>query len=58
MDLQALIARFLDQDGNIALPPNFTIPAMTEMLYGAALQAGQADSVNIRFWDYSESAEG
>lgn len=58
MDLQAIIARFLDENGQIALPPNFTIPAMTEMLYGAALQAGQADAVNIRFWDYSESAEG
>ena len=58
MDLQAIIARFLDEKGQIALPPNFTIPAMTEMLYGAALQAGQADAVNIRFWDYSESAEG
>lgn len=58
MDLNAIIARFMDEKGNIALPPNFTIPALTEMLYGAHAQAGQADAVSIRYWDYSNSAEG
>ena len=58
MDLDAIIARFLDEAGNITIPPGFTIPAMTEMLYAAAEQAGQADAVSIRFWDYSDSAEG
>lgn len=58
MDLDAIIQRFIDEDGNITIPPNFTIPAMTEILYMGAVQMGQADNVNIRFWDYSETAEG
>ena len=33
MDLGVIIQRFIDEDGNIVLPQNFTIPALTEMLY-------------------------
>lgn len=58
MDLAGIITRFVDDNGQISLPPDFTIPALTEMLYAGAEQAGQADTVNIRFWDYSTSTEG
>ncbi len=58
MDLAGIITRFVDDNGQISLPPDFTIPALTEMLYAGAQQAGQADAVNIRFWDYSTSTEG
>ncbi|MCP1387552.1 FadD32-like long-chain-fatty-acid--AMP ligase [Corynebacterium sp. TA-R-1] len=58
MDLEVIIQKFLDEQGNVVLPPNFTIPALTEMLYGAAVQMGQADTVNLRFWDYSQDVDG
>ncbi|MCO6394933.1 FadD32-like long-chain-fatty-acid--AMP ligase [Corynebacterium sp. MC-17D] len=58
MDLQVLIQRFIDETGQIKLPPNFTIPALTEMLYGAAAQAGATGTVNIRSWDYSADPDG
>lgn len=58
MDLAAIMTRFVDDNGQISLPPDFTIPALTEMLYASAVQAGQADTINIRFWDYSTSTEG
>ena len=48
MDLAAIITRFVDDNGQISLPPDFTIPALTEMLYASAVQAGQADTINIR----------
>ncbi|MCT1414444.1 FadD32-like long-chain-fatty-acid--AMP ligase [Corynebacterium sanguinis] len=58
MDLGVIIQRFIDEDGNIVLPQNFTIPALTEMLYFMGAQMGNIDDTNIRYWDYSESAEG
>ncbi|SDS81062.1 FadD32-like long-chain-fatty-acid--AMP ligase [Corynebacterium timonense] len=58
MDLSVIIQRFIDDDGTIALPQNFTIPALTEMLYFMGAQLGQLDEINIRFWDFSESSEG
>lgn len=50
MDLSVIIQRFIDDDGTIALPQNFTIPALTEMLYFMGAQLGQLDEINIRFW--------
>ncbi|WKD58279.1 Long-chain-fatty-acid--AMP ligase FadD32 [Corynebacterium capitovis DSM 44611] len=58
MDLNVIIQRFIDDDGNIALPHNFTIPALAEMLHFMGAQMGQLDETNIRYWDYSSSAEG
>ena len=58
MDLEVIIKRFINEDGDIVLPPNFTIPALNEILFMGAVQMGQADAVNIRFWDYSQDTEG
>lgn len=58
MDLEVLIQRFIDENGQIKLPPNFTIPALTEILYMGAVQMGQADATNIRYWDFSQNPEG
>lgn len=58
MDLSVIIQRFIDEEGKIALPQNFTIPALTEMLYFMGAQLGQLDEINIRYWDFSESSEG
>ena len=58
MDLEVIIKRFINEDGDIVLPPNFTIPALNEILFMGAVQMGQADKVNIRFWDYSQNTEG
>jgi len=58
MDLSVIIQRFIDEDGNIVLPQNFTIPALTEMLHFMGAQMGQLDDTNIRYWDYSQSVEG
>lgn len=58
MDLKAIIGKFVGPDGAIAIPAGLTIPAMAEMLYQAAGQAGRLDATSIRFWDYSEDAEG
>ncbi|WP_342318571.1 FadD32-like long-chain-fatty-acid--AMP ligase [Corynebacterium mayonis] len=58
MDLSVIIQRFIDEDGQIVLPRNFTIPALTEMLHFMGAQMGQLDDTNIRYWDFSESAEG
>ena len=49
MDISSIIQRFLDDKGQVSIPPGFTLPAMTEMLY----QAGEKDNVNVRFWDLS-----
>ncbi|SDL97453.1 fatty acid CoA ligase FadD32 [Corynebacterium mycetoides] len=58
MDLSVIIQRFLDEDGNIVLPQNFTIPALAEMLHFMGAQMGKLDDTNIRYWDFSESADG
>ena len=54
MDISSIIQRFLDDKGQVSIPPGFTLPAMTEMLY----QAGEKDNVNVRFWDYSQNPDG
>lgn len=58
MDLSVIIQRFIDEEGKIVLPHNFTIPALAEMLYFMGAQMGQLDDTNIRYWDYSQSTEG
>ncbi|MDY5785071.1 FadD32-like long-chain-fatty-acid--AMP ligase [Corynebacterium sp.] len=58
MDLSVIIQRFIDEDGRIVLPQNFTIPALAEMLHFMGAQMGQLDDTNIRYWDFSSSAEG
>lgn len=58
MDLGVIIQRFINEDGEIVLPQNFTIPALTEMLYFMGAQMGDLDTTNIRYWDYSDSVEG
>ncbi|WP_165165060.1 FadD32-like long-chain-fatty-acid--AMP ligase [Corynebacterium qintianiae] len=58
MDLGVIIQRFIDEDGNIVLPQNFTIPALAEMLHFMGAQMGKIDDTNIRYWDFSQSAEG
>ncbi|MEH0147758.1 FadD32-like long-chain-fatty-acid--AMP ligase [Corynebacterium sp. Q4381] len=58
MDLKMIIQRFLDEDGNIALPEGFTIPALAELMFTGAEAQGLAEDVNIRFWDYSSDTDG
>ena len=58
MDLSVIIQRFLDEDGNIVLPPNFSIPALSEMLYQMGAQMGRLDDTNLSYWDFSSSIEG
>ncbi|AWB84842.1 FadD32-like long-chain-fatty-acid--AMP ligase [Corynebacterium liangguodongii] len=58
MDLDVIIQRFINEDGDIVLPDNFTIPALAEMLHFMGAQMGKLDEPNIRYWDYSGSSEG
>lgn len=58
MDLEAVISKFVGEDGAIAIPAGLTIAAMSEMLFQAAAQAGELDAPSIRFWDYSQDADG
>ena len=58
MDLQQLIAQFFDDNGNIALPKNFTLPRLSETSYQAHLAAGGGDAVNIRDLDCTEDPDG
>lgn len=58
MDLKAIIDKLVDAQGNLAIPAEFTIPALTETLYAAAVEAGREDDVSIRFFDYSTDADG
>lgn len=58
MDLQQLIAKFLDENGQIALPPHFTLPRLMELLYQADLQADRGDAVVLKDWDFSQDADG
>ncbi len=58
MDLQQLIAKFLDEQGNIALPPHFTLPRLMELLYGAHVEAGGGDMVTLKDWDFSSDVDG
>lgn len=58
MDLSVIIQRFIDEEGRIVLPQNFTIPALAEMLHFMGAQMGQLDDTNIRYWDFSQRPEG
>ncbi|WP_175934339.1 FadD32-like long-chain-fatty-acid--AMP ligase [Corynebacterium sp. Marseille-P4321] len=58
MDLKQLIAKFIDENGDIALPPGFTLPRLMELLYQAQVQAGGGDKVVLKDWDFSEDVDG
>lgn len=60
MDLAKMFAKFFDENGQIVLPPQLTLPGLAELLY-AQEQAAGADLDRppiLRQWDYSESREG
>ncbi|GGG79520.1 FadD32-like long-chain-fatty-acid--AMP ligase [Corynebacterium pelargi] len=58
MDIQAAMGRFFDEQGNIALTPELTLAALSEIVYQMDLAAGQGERHCMRFWDYSQSREG
>ncbi|MDU0479138.1 FadD32-like long-chain-fatty-acid--AMP ligase [Staphylococcus chromogenes] len=58
MDINAAMGRFFNEQGNIMLPPQLTLPAMYEMIYQSDLAEGGGDRECLRFWDYSTSKDG
>ena len=58
MDINSAMAQFFDGEGNIAVPDQLTISGMSEMLFTMAKMEGNTGDTLIRYWDFSESAEG
>ncbi|AKK04152.1 FadD32-like long-chain-fatty-acid--AMP ligase [Corynebacterium epidermidicanis] len=58
MDINAAMGRFFNEQGNIVLPPQLTLPAMCEMIYQADLAQGGGDRECLIFWDYSDNKAG
>ena len=59
MDLAKMFAKFFDENGQIVLPPQLTLPGLAELLYAQEQAAGaDLDRPILRQWDYSESREG
>lgn len=58
MDLSAAMQQFYDDKGNISIPDQLTLSGMNEMLFAMAQMQGTADSVLLRFHDFSQTREG
>lgn len=59
MNLTALMGTFFNEKGQIVLPGQITLPALSEMLFAQEVAAGE--DVNrpiLRHWDFRESREG
>lgn len=58
MDLNAVLGKFFDSEGAIALPSMLSLAGLAEMAYQMRAAGGQADERCMRFWDYSDNPEG
>ncbi|WP_151529032.1 MULTISPECIES: FadD32-like long-chain-fatty-acid--AMP ligase [Corynebacterium] len=58
MDLNAVLGKFFDSEGNIVLPPMLSLAGLAEMSYQAGAAQGDGDRVCLSYWDYSASREG
>ena len=58
MDVTAAMKQFFNEKGEIALPPQLTLPALSETLFQADAAHGGADRKVLRSWDFSTSREG
>lgn len=58
MDINAAMGQFFNEKGQITLPPQLTLPALSEMIYQADLAAGGGDRECMRFMDYSSNRDG
>ncbi|WKD60245.1 Long-chain-fatty-acid--AMP ligase FadD32 [Corynebacterium ciconiae DSM 44920] len=58
MDLNAVLGKFFDNEGNIVLPPMLSLAGLAEMSYQAGAAQGDGDRVCLSYWDFSSSREG
>ena len=57
MDLSMAMGQFTDSEGNINLPPNFTLSGLSEMIFQAERMMGRPDRPQFRHYDYSTGSE-
>lgn len=52
MDLNAALAAFFNEKGEITIDPRLTLPGLSEVLYQKELAAGGGERRALRYWDY------
>lgn len=57
MDLHAAMGRFIGANGEIEVPNELTLAALSEILYQTSAPT-EADRVVLRYWDYTQDKKG
>ncbi|KQB83468.1 FadD32-like long-chain-fatty-acid--AMP ligase [Corynebacterium lowii] len=57
MDLNAALATFFNEKGEITIDPRLTLAGLSELLYQQDLAAGGGERLGLRYWDYQGTGE-